>query len=331
MLAIAVLSLPGFGPTFAVLLPSSVVYLLVVATAAAGDDLRISLASAGIGVVGAALIVAIALVRDELAPRDAVIVLAGFLIASLGAAWAIGRYRRESRRRAAAVELGRRQALELELQHRREADREARRTIERDIHDVVSHSLAVMVAQAEASRLLAPADPAGADAALGDVVATGRAALSDMRGLLRSIAGPDADAAPASRQPSPRIRDIAQLAARAAAPGRDVECTETGEPRPVPPGTEVAAFRVVQEGLTNTFKHADPPTVSRVTLDWGSSLVVSVQDDGTGGGTTTDDGRGVRGLRERVAQCGGTLESGPRSGGGWLLRATFPIGREAAG
>ncbi len=328
MLAIAILSLPDVGPTFAVMLPSSVAYLVIAATAAASDDALAAIGSAVLGIGGAAIIVVVAVQRTNYDQREAAIVLAGFLVASVAAAWAIGRYRHASRHRAEAVELGRQQADELRRRHELEALAEERRKIERDIHDVVSHSLAVMVAQAEASRLLLDGDPDGAATAMGHVIATGRDALTDIRGLLGLLAAPDGGNGAAPLRPSPRIADIRALAERASAPGRLVEYRETGRAAALAPGAEVAGFRVAQEALTNILKHTDPPTMSILHLDWrDSEVVIEVMDDGVARtGAPSSQPRGISGIRERVERCGGWLESGPREGrAGWRVRAGLPL------
>ena len=168
--------------------------------------------------------------------------------------------------------------------------------------------------------------------------ATGRAAMADMRGLLSVLAEPPAsDGAPTlpPREPSPALDDLPVLVERATAPGRFVALTTTGTPRDVSPGTALTVYRVVQESLTNTVKHAPPPTRSEVRLDWGADeLVVTVEDDGprparAASETAPAPGGGIAGMRERVEQAGGRLESGPAERGGWRVRAIFPLAVEA--
>ncbi|WP_168197129.1 sensor histidine kinase [Agromyces laixinhei] len=345
MLALTAASLPD-APTVVVLLPSSLVYLVFVFTAAASDDRWADGLALVVGIVGAGLmtVVAIAHGSSTAAPVQpepaALIALAGFLVASIGAAWALGRYRRESRRKRAAQELGRAQAAELSVQHEREAIADERRRIGRELHDVISHSLAVMVAQAEASRVLQSRADGAADPrariAIEQVVATGRAAMNDMRGLLTVLAEPDPEPEPgdgivgaALRAPSPGLADLADLALRASGPERIVDVDSTGEPRVISPGTGLTAYRVAQESLTNTLKHTRAPTRSRVQLDWtDDALVLTVSDDGTAvtDGRRPGAGRGIRGMRDRVEQAGGRLESGPRGDiDGWMTRATLPF------
>jgi signal transduction histidine kinase len=174
-------------------------------------------------------------------------------------------------------------------------------------------------------------DEARARTAIEHVVATGRAAMTDMRGLLAVLAEPPSSEGapvPEPREPSPGFADLAALVERSAAPGRHVAYTETGVPRAVSPGTALTVYRVVQESLTNTLKHTDPPTMSEVRLAWTpDELVLVVVDDGIPHSrpAPTAPGRGIRGMRDRVEQAGGRLESGPQQHGGWRIRAAFPL------
>ena len=340
MLGLVLASLPGM-PFDVVLLPSSLCFLVIVFTAAASDDRLADLAALIVGLVGAGMMTAVSVPWAPTADPGVLIALAGFLFASIGAAWALGRYRRESRRKRAAQELGRVQAAELRLQAaelRLQAERSAvtdeRRRIGRELHDVISHSLAVMVAQAEAARVLQGRDDVRSRAALEQVVETGRTAMADMRGLLGALAEPPSAHAsaptPPPREPSPELDDVAELVERASGPQREVSLIASGPPGRVSPGVALTAYRVVQESLTNTMRHTEPPTRSEVGLAWGDhELVVEITDDGvptspSGGGA----GRGIPGMHDRVEQVGGRFESGPRSGGGWRTRAVLPLDSE---
>ncbi|GAA1771459.1 sensor histidine kinase [Agromyces humatus] len=338
MFGLVIASLPGM-PIDAVLLPSSLCFLVIVFTAAASDDRLADVASIVVGLVGAAMMTAVSVPWAPTAGPGELIALAGFLVASVGAAWALGRYRRESRRKLAAQEVAREQAAEIRLQADRAAVADERRRIGRELHDVISHSLAVMVAQAEAARVLQGRDDARSRAAVVQVVETGRAAMTDMRGLLGVLAEPTAVRATASahapvpppREPSPGLDDVAALVERAAGPHRSVVLSSSGAQGPVSPGVALAAYRVIQESLTNTLRHTRPPTSSAVRLTWGDDeLTVAVTDDGV---PTVPDaashpggaGRGIRGMHDRVEHVGGRFESRPREGGGWLTIATFPL------
>lgn len=342
MLSLVGASLPG-TPSVAVLVPSSVVYLVFVFTAAASGARRADIAVLVFGLGGAAMITAVAIAHGgaaSMTPEPGVLIaLAGFLVASIGAAWALGRYRLEFARTRAARELAREQAAELRARQEREAAADDRRRLGRELHDVISHSLAVMVAQAEASRLLLGRDEGKARTAIEHVVSTGRSAMADMRGLVSVLAesNPGAhgdDAELAARQPSPDLADLHHLVARAAGAGRTVDFTELGSPHPVSPGVGLTVYRVVQESLTNTLKHTVAPGRSEVRLEWNDrALAVTVDDDGGSGAiaphartTATEGGRGIRGMRDRVEQLGGSLESGSLAGGpGWRTRAILPL------
>ena len=329
---VAAASLPG-SPTVAVLLPSSLVYLVFVFTAAASGGRLADIAVFALGLGGAAMMTAVAImhatVEALVAEPAAIITLVGFLVASIGAAWALGRARLELRRARAAREVAREQAAELRLQREREAAAEERRRLGRDLHDVVSHSLAVMVAQAEASRVLLGRDDARARTSIEHVVATGRSAMTDMRGLVSVLAAANRDDRPDAvpMEPSPSLADLSELVDRAAAPDRAVSLDESGTPRAVSPGVGLTAYRVVQESLTNTLKHTEPPTSSAVRLEWGADVLeVIVEDDGGAGPSAEQhDGRGIRGMRERARQLDGTLENGPITGGGWRTRLRLPL------
>ncbi|HET6672344.1 MAG TPA: histidine kinase [Agromyces sp.] len=352
MLGLVLASLPGM-PFDVVLLPSSLCFLVIVFTAAASDDRLADLVAIIVGLVGAAMMTAVSVPWAPTADPSVLIALAGFLFASIGAAWALGRYRRESRRKRAAQEVGRVQAAELRLQAaelRLQAERSAvtdeRRRIGRELHDVISHSLAVMVAQAEAARVLQGRDDVRSSAALEQVVETGRTAMADMRGLLGALAEPPAESAGTPdlppREPSPGLDDVSALVERASGPQRSVRLTASGAPGRVSPGVALTVYRVVQESLTNTLRHTEPPTSSEVSLAWRDrELVVEVTDDGVSkagksASASAPDaasppggaGRGIRGMRDRVEQVGGRFESGARPGGGWRTLATLPLNSE---
>ncbi|WP_136708582.1 histidine kinase [Agromyces sp. H66] len=343
MLALTVATLPGL-PYMASLFPSAAVYLVFVFSAAASDD-RVAVAAAlGLGLLGAALMTAVAVMRGHDTEPAVLLAFVGFLVAAISAAWALGRYRHESGRRRAAQNLGLRQAAEIRLQAERAVLAEERRRIGRELHDVVSHSLAVMVTQAEASRVLLDRDQARARSAIEQVVTTGRSAMADMRGLLGVLVdapadstgadgSPAADGSPrrAPRDPSPGLGELTALVEQVMAPGRSAALIETGVSRAVSPGTALVIYRVVQESLTNTLRHTVPPTASEVRLDWGDDeLVLEITDDGTPrrGASPTASGSGIRGMQDRVERVGGRLLSGPRDGGGWRTRAVFPYASE---
>jgi signal transduction histidine kinase len=203
-----------------------------------------------------------------------------------------------------------------------------RARIAREMHDVVAHSLSVIVSQAQGGAYVAGSQPERAARALETIAETGREALADMRGLLGVLrADPDA-AAPAPEDPQPGLADLPELVARVRAAGLPVELTETGTPRRLGAATGLAAYRLVQESLTNTLKHGGPAARAEVRLQWtDEELAVTVTDDGDGPASTGAGGQGLVGMRERAAVVGGRAEAGPRPGGGFAVTARFPAAR----
>jgi signal transduction histidine kinase len=201
---------------------------------------------------------------------------------------------------------------------------EERTRIAREMHDVVAHAMSVMVVQAGAARTVMNKDTDEATAALERIEDTGRMALAEMRRLL-GLQGSDEETRPLTPQPGLEGLDVLLESVRAS--GLLVEAVVEGTPRDLPPGVDLTAYRVVQEGLTNALKHAGEAH-ARVLLRYGAeALEVEVADDGRG---PPPDGvrpgaHGLIGMRERVALFGGSLETGTRPGGGFLVRARIPL------
>ena len=245
------------------------------------------------------------------------------LIAVLGTAV---QARDRIRRLQAEHEAATRQALEQE-----------RARIAGELHDVVTHNVSVMIVQAGAARQVLTESPGAATEALLAVESSGRAAMTELRhllGLLSPGETPAEEPRPGGEdlRPQPGLGQLRSLVDRVSAAGLPVELNVGGVPRDLPPGLDLAAFRVVQEALTNVIKHAGKPLTS-IRLDYGDSdLVIEVADAGrpfpaAGPAVTTAPGagRGLLGLRERAALYGGELAAGPRPGGGWLVRARLPV------
>jgi signal transduction histidine kinase len=205
----------------------------------------------------------------------------------------------------------------------RQAVIDERRRIARELHDVIAHSVSVMTVQAGAVRRLLHPDQDRERDALRSVERTGRDALAEMRrlvGLLRQE-----DEAP-SYAPQPGLDALDALIKTVRDAGVPVELAAEGDPRELPPGIDLTAYRVVQEALTNALRHAAHAT-ARVHLRWAADeLRIQVSNDGRGGGGPDIDGHGQAGMQERVALYGGHLESGPVAGGGYMVRAYLPIG-----
>ena len=199
----------------------------------------------------------------------------------------------------------------------------------RELHDIIAHCVSVMVVQAGAAEQVIDRQPDRAREALRAVGQSGRAALTDLRTLLGLLR--DSELPPALA-PQPGIGDLDTLAAQVRAAGLPVHLNVEGEPCTLPPGIDLAVFRIVQEGLTNTLKHAGAAQVTVVVRYLPGSLQVSVTDDGTGPGDAGQDsagqdgtGHGLPGMRERVLLNGGELQAGPLPGRGYQLLARLPI------
>jgi len=232
-------------------------------------------------------------------------------------------------------ELGRRVGDSAARLRRAQAEHEAAtvRALERErtriaaeLHDVVTHNVSVMVVQAGAARKVIASAPEEAEQALLAVEASGRAAMTELRNLLGLLC-PAQDDEPAVLRPQPGLAGVRALVDRVSAAGLDVRLSARGTTRDLPPSLDLAAYRVVQEGLTNVIRHAGEAHVD-VLLEWGSGLIITVTDDGGGSRHDARPGRGLIGLRERLALYGGTLDAGPCHNGrvrGWRLRAAIPL------
>jgi signal transduction histidine kinase len=240
--------------------------------------------------------------------------------------WFAGRALRGWRERAGELE-ALTESLREEREHRaRAAVLDERARIAREMHDVVAHSVSLMVVQAGGARRMLDEDPEESRAALESIETAGRLALQELRrslGMLRSES-----AEPAALAPQPGTAQIAELVERTRASGLPVELRVEGVARPVPPGIDLAAYRIVQEALTNAVKHAGPARAS-VGLRWSAeALELSVTDDGRpeNGAAEAGGGHGLIGMRERVAAYGGTFSAGAGVGGGYEMRARIPLG-----
>jgi signal transduction histidine kinase len=282
----------------------------------------------------AVLIAASALAVAAVAPdaRDPSGAWGSFTLGALVAAcWVLGyalRTRRdyvaELRDRAARLE-----AAEGERAARAVVDERLR--IARELHDVIGHSISLIVIQAEAAARSARSNPDAVPAFLSGISAASRQALAEMRGVL-AVLRPDATVLPATGElsPQPGLEQVGELVASLRAGG--LETRLEAEPMRVPPGIALAVYRIVQESLTNVLKHAGDGAKAGVTIiRSGGTVRVSVHDDGTGpNGRAPGTAHGIVGMRERVAAYGGTLRTGARPGGGFEVEASIPLsGQEA--
>jgi len=210
-----------------------------------------------------------------------------------------------------------------------------RARIARELHDVIAHNVSVMVVQADGASYALGTDPARAREALAAISATGRQALAEMRRLL-GVLRREEDGASSERAPQPGIGELGELLDQARNAGLPVSFTVEGDAQPLPGGVALAAYRIVQESLTNTRKHAGPVTSASVLLRYSpDAVLLTVSDDGAGdlGGTAQPGapGHGLTGMRERVAVYGGSVTAGPRPGGGFEVVATLPLTPVRAG
>ena len=204
-----------------------------------------------------------------------------------------------------------------------EAVAEERRRIARELHDIISHGLGVVVLQAGAAEQVLERDPERAREALRSIRSSGLAAIEEM-GTLLGLGRGDAES---SREPQPSLADLDALIVTTRAAGLQVDLAIEGTPRALPAALELSVFRIVQEGLTNSLKHAGQVPTHVVVSYRVSDLAVEITDEGGGAVNGFGSGRGLAGIRERVAVFGGQLQAGPRPDGGWTLRAAFPLVR----
>jgi signal transduction histidine kinase len=226
-----------------------------------------------------------------------------------------------AQREAALRELTAQMAREQEHRERLAASDERAR-IARELHDVVAHSVGVMVVQAQGARNVLDRDPERAREALRAIEDTGRGALADVRRALGVLRRPDAEPA---REPQPGVEDLDALVERARGAGLAVELAVEGASRPLPTGVDLSAYRIVQEALTNTIRHAGAANV-RIAIRYGErDLGLEITDDGSLPADGDGAGHGLVGMRERVALFGGDLDAGPGRAGGFAVRARIPI------
>ncbi|WP_438296487.1 sensor histidine kinase [Streptomyces sp. HUAS TT7] len=235
------------------------------------------------------------------------LVLVSYVLA-VTLAWTAGQWRRAQQDRLAA--------------ETRRAVAEERARIAREVHDVVAHTVSVMVIQASAAEDVFTADPEQARQALRAIEGAGRSALGELRLLLRTESGDD------GRRPPRGLGDLAELAANARAAGLAVELHEEGRAISPPSAVDLAGYRIVQEALTNTLRHAGAGRVRVSVYRDEEAVRIEVSDNGRPGNRSwrsPGSGRGLAGMRERASLLGGTLEAGPGPDGGFEVRAVLPI------
>ena len=241
-----------------------------------------------------------------------------FALVFCGTPWGLGvavRVRRERER-----ELGARNLALQEENARAIATERAR--IARELHDTVSHAIAVTVLQARGGAKMIGRDDEAVRRALAAIEHTNTSALADMRRLLGLLRSTEEDGARAEPQPS--LERLDELVEEVRSSGLPVELEVSGDPLPVPPGLDLSAYRIVQEALTNVLKHAGPQACARVELVYGTDgLEVAVTNSGTTTTRGVGTGHGLIGIRERVSVAGGSVEAGPTDGG-YVVHARLP-------
>jgi len=246
-----------------------------------------------------------------------------FAAAIFAGAWLAGFVLRGRRLQSEALQR-RTVALEQDQEARARAAVDAERArIARDLHDAVAHSVSVIVVQAGAERLALPPEATSTRDVLRSIEETGRQALVEMRRLVEMLRQDDEELALA---PQPSLAHLELLVQQVREAGLPVELSIEGEPRTLPPGVDLSAYRIVQEALTNALKHAGPAR-AHVTLRYApDELELEIADDGAGSSSRAHGGgHGLVGMRERVAVFGGVLEADRRIEGGYRLRATLPL------
>ncbi len=259
-----------------------------------------------------------------------------------GLVWTIGYAVRRSLEYERELQLHRDRQAEAEREQARRGVTEERMRIARELHDVVAHSMSVITVQAGFGHLVIDEQPAQARAALSAIETTGREALTEMRQLLNVLRADGAlgensalpensvlrEAVPggsATFTPTPSLSDLDRLITQTAKAGVHVQLEITGQPRQLPSGIELSAYRIVQEALTNVVKHAGTP-VSKVTIAYCEhELAIEVTDAGKGRPVADGSGLGLIGMHERVRLYGGWLQAAPRPGHGFQVAARLPL------
>lgn len=255
-----------------------------------------------------------------------------FQMVPFALAWVLGDSLRT--RRAYFAQLEERAAR---LEKEREAQAKVavaaeRARIARELHDVVAHNVSVMVVQADGAAYVLDSAPDQAKKALETISGTGRQALAEMRRLLGVLRTGEHQES-GEYVPQPDVEQLDDLVEQCRSSGLPVDFKIEGTPRPLPSGVELTAYRIVQEALTNTRKHGGPNTGASVRLVYfDDGLGLLVEDDGKGAphelyeeGGADGRGHGLIGMRERVGMVGGTLDAGPRPGGGFRISALLPL------
>jgi signal transduction histidine kinase len=305
--------------------PAGVAGGIALYTVAATCERRASLSAL---VPTAAIAAALSAATADATGRDASALFGATVAALLTVGvWALGAYVQTRRRYTRALE---ERAAHAEREHEqlaRIAIHEERASIARELHDIVAHSVSVMLVGVRGARDVLRTSPDVADDTLARVETSAEQSLAELRRILALLRAPERGA---ESRPQPSLAELDELVAGYRDAGLPVRLEVIGERQPLPGGVELSVYRIVQEALTNVLKHSRPTRVAVTLAFRGSRLEVEVVDDGTRvehDGAAT--GHGIVGMRERVALLGGELETGRRAGGGYRVAARLPIGGDA--
>lgn len=320
--AVAVYFLPhAVVPLDLPLLTGFVPFIILTASAGYYEDRRRALIAAAIAVV---VVIVVTLTTPWMGSLGDAVWNLGFLLAPW--AGARGLRAREDRAAALAADLAiERASKEAAL---REAAADERAHIARELHDIVAHSVSMMVIQIGAARMQLQAGTTGVVASLSEAEEAGRQTLEDLRRLL-GVLRADGPVAPGSgtgpAPPQPGLAALEALISPVRDAELDVEVEVVGDPVTLPAALDLTAFRIVQEALTNALRHSGATRVTIVLAYAARSLRIEVVDDGRGRASGDRAGHGLIGIGERVALFGGTVSAGPAEGGGWRVRAELPL------
>jgi signal transduction histidine kinase len=282
---------------------------------------RLVAAAVGLGLVGVMAAAVVIIASGHVADADAPIWFAGWLVAS----FVLGEVSRSRREYLEQVE---QRALDAERTREEEARRRAgeeRMRIARELHDVLAHNISMINVQASVAVHLLDRQPEQARIALIAINEASKEALRELRATLGVLRGVDEEE---PRAPAPGLARIEDVIANARAAGLDVTVTTTGDERPLPAGADLAAYRIVQESLTNIARHATAERVA-ISLHYDATdVTITVDDDGSGPVPDADPptGSGITGMQERATAAGGDFEAGPRNDGGFRVQVRLPLG-----
>ena len=306
--------------------PAGITVLIALYSTAAICERAVSLAAlAPTVVVVTALSIATA---EQGSQPPSVVVGVGAAVPLTAGIWALGAYAQTRRRYTRTLEERAAQLERERTQLARIAIQEERTAIARELHDIVAHSVTVMLLGVRGARDVLRAAPEVADDTLGRVETSGEQSLHELRRILAVLRKPEHVA---ESRPQPSLADLDELASDYRAAGLPVRLEVIGRPPPLAASLELSIYRIVQEALTNAIKHADPTRVAVTLAFRDTRLELEIVDDGAGVSARSEDddaGHGIVGMRERVALLGGELEAGRRSSGGFRIAAQLPLAGE---